>query len=119
MAPWSHKNVAANITPHRATDYGAIQHADARLWMLRCLQRSSTYRTNDALMQAFLRYIGMAMPRSTVIQHLHWMKEKKLVELHPLDDVAGLHVVIELTPLGAEVAQGIAKIDGVSRPLPD
>lgn len=86
----------------------------ARLAILRFLADDGDYSHNTSVLQDLLDQIGFGMSRDQVETLCAWLAEQGLVTVAPRGPV---HVVI-LTPRGADVALGRARVPGVKRPSP-
>jgi Fe2+ or Zn2+ uptake regulation protein len=86
----------------------------ARLALLRALADLPKRAGNESILADLLDSIGLPLSRDQVRTALTWLSEQGLVALKT---PGGYHVA-ELTPRGAEVAEGRAPHPGVKRPLP-
>ncbi|MGE4545828.1 MAG: hypothetical protein AB7D06_17185 [Pedobacter sp.] len=94
--------------------FADIVIADIRLIILRTLAEDQGYSMNESVLQEVLGMFGHAVSRDRVKTELRWLEEQGLVTV---ENVVGI-MVAKLTPRGADVASGAAKVDGVKRPRP-
>ncbi len=87
----------------------------ARIAILRMLEDAPKYTSNVSMMTDLLRRYGINYTRDQVVGQVHWLAEQGLVTL---DEASPGFVVVTATVRGAEVAQGIVKMDGIQRPRP-
>ncbi len=95
--------------------YKTVVTEDRRLAILRFLQEEGDYAMNDSVMQKALRQIGHGTSRDVVRSDFSWLAELGLIALERvMDDL----FVANISPRGIEVATGMARVSGVSRPSP-
>jgi len=94
--------------------FKTILTEDQRLVMLRALEQDAGYDLNESILQSFLGAYGHSVSRDKVRTELRWLEEQGLVTIN---EVAAI-LVATLTGRGADVAKGLAVVDGVKRPRP-
>lgn len=87
---------------------------DRRLVILRLLEQSPCYETNESLIATFLRQFGHAVSRDRIRTDLAWLKEQGLVTVEEFELVQ----IAAATQRGIETAQGIITTPGVKRAGP-
>lgn len=87
-----------------------------RLIILRELQDTNGYTSNDSVLQMVLDKWGQKLSRDRVRTELAWLADQALVSLVPLGDSGAQRVTI--TERGLDVASGAASVPGVQRPGP-
>ncbi|MBV7262576.1 ArsR family transcriptional regulator [Photobacterium sp. WH24] len=87
---------------------------DRRLVVLRILNESPGYESNDSILDSGLGAYGHNVSRDLVRAELYWLQEQGLITLR---DVAST-VVAKITQRGIDVATGQATHPGVKRPRP-
>ncbi|MBI2235396.1 MAG: ArsR family transcriptional regulator [Magnetospirillum sp.] len=85
-----------------------------RLAVLRFLEEDTDYSLNTSILQDALEQIGFGLSRDQVETICAWLEEQCLVSIEKVMSVT----VVKLTPRGAEVAAGRARVPGVKRPSP-
>lgn len=95
--------------------YTDIVTQNIRLVILRSLAEDPGYSHNDSVLQALLGEFGLTCSRDRVRTELRWLEEQGLITIN---EVAASVLVARLTPRGADVASGAARVDGVKRPSP-
>lgn len=96
------------------SDFAAVNDGYIRSAALRLLADLPEYRANDIVIADAVRALGLGCTNDQLRGHLTWLEEQRLVTLV---DVGGIKVAT-ITERGAEVAAGLAHIDGVQRPKP-
>jgi len=83
---------------------------DMRLSMLRLLSELPGYTANSSTLHSAVKGWGFVLTRSEVIRQLHWLAERALVEVEPINtDV----LLVRLLDRGLDVAQGIIRHPGI------
>lgn len=85
---------------------------DRRLVLLRILNDMISYKANSSVLTVAMEHFGHAISRDYVRTQLAWLSEQGLVDIQDI----GAVLVATLTNRGQEVAKGLAKVPGVSRP---
>lgn len=88
--------------------------ADIRLVILRLLAEDPGYSMNESVLQQGVALLGHTVSRDRVRTEMRWLEEQGLLTVA---SVVGV-LVGKLTPRGADVASGAARVDGVKRPGP-
>ena len=96
------------------TSYTDMQNEHVRLAILRGLEDAPGYTSNVSLLKVLLQSVGLPSTRENTAQQCEWLQAEGLVELQR---PAGFLVVIA-TERGIEVAQGMARHQGVHRRRP-
>lgn len=92
--------------------YAQLLDADRRLVLLRILSEQTGKRANSSVLAAALDHFGHAVSRDYTKTQLRWLQEQRLVDVEDIGPV----LVATLSERGADVARGVAKVDGVSVP---
>lgn len=92
--------------------YAQLLDADRRLVLLRILSEQTAKRANSSVLAAALDHFGHAVSRDYTKTQLRWLQEQRLVDVEDIGPV----LVATLSERGADVARGVAKVDGVSVP---
>lgn len=82
--------------------------------VLRILDDSSDYRSNEVLLKGMLNDMGIPTSHDRLRTDLAWLSDQGLVELHHVEDL----IIAEITSAGADVAQGHTTVPGVQRRQP-
>lgn len=85
-----------------------------RLAILRFLDDAPQYTSNVSMLKALLPDVGLPMDRARIIDTARWLEQAGLVTC----EETGSLFLLTATTRGAEVAQGLLKIDGVARRRP-
>ncbi len=85
-----------------------------RLTILRFLADSPEYTSNASIMVEVCNSLGVTSTRDQVAGELAWLKEQGMVTYED----HGVVIVVTATTRGVEIAQGLARHDGVKRPRP-
>lgn len=96
------------------TSYLEILAMDRRREVLRFLADCGDYTSNGDVLLTFLNAIGIKSTRDAMITDLCWLQEQAFVSLEDRQEF----VVVTATERGVEIAQGLARHPGVSRPRP-
>jgi len=91
-----------------------IVDADQRLIVLQALSSGAGYDLNESILRAFLGQFGHSISNDKVRTELRWLEEQGLLTIKL---VFGIHVAT-ITERGADVAKGLAVVDGVNRARP-
>jgi HD-like signal output (HDOD) protein len=94
------------------TDYLRHLAEHRRLSILKVLDRAPGYSANDSVLHDAVVSLGISSTRDQVRGDLGWLAEQQLVTLR---DVEMLKVAT-ITVRGADVAKGLAIVEGVKRP---
>lgn len=84
-----------------------------RLAVLRTLVEAPSRSANDSVLATAMGELGLALTRDQLRGQLSWLEEQGLIRLGRPSDTL---IVAILRERGAEVALGLATIDGVQRP---
>jgi len=95
-------------------DYQTELREHARLAILRMLEDAPNYTSNVSMMASLLPKMGIGYTRDQTTTEVEWLKEQDLVTIED----HGSFIVATATVRGVEVAQGIAKQNGVKRRRP-
>lgn len=95
-------------------DYASTLSKHRRLTILKFLTDSPEYTSNGSILVEVCNQFGVRSTRDQVVGDLAWLKEQGMVTF---DDHSGF-IVVTATSRGAEIAQGLARHDGVQRPGP-
>lgn len=87
---------------------------DRRLVILRALEHSAAYESNESLITMVARDFGHVCSRDQIRTDLAWLKEQRLVTVEEISDVW----IATLTHRGLETAAGIIVVPGVNKPSP-
>jgi len=87
---------------------------DRRLVILRSLHEADGYDQNSSVLQTVLEIYGHQPSRDLLHNELRWLEEQGLISIREARSV----LVAKLSPRGADVATGRAKVMGVKRPGP-
>jgi len=90
---------------------------DRRLVILRILSEQPGFRLNTSNLHAGLHHLAVAASRDDVLTDAHWLKDQGLVLLEPVPEVPSLYLCT-LTARGGDVAEGHARVPGISHPSP-
>lgn len=90
---------------------------DRRLVILRILAEQPGYRLNSSNLHAGLNHLSVAATRDDVLTDVHWLAEQALVQVDTVPEVPSL-VLVTLTVRGRDIAEGAARVPGISRPGP-
>lgn len=96
------------------TDFVEYLAADRRLVMLRVLQNSAAYTTNEYMLLTMTERMGHVVSTDKLRTEVAWLAEQGLVKVDKVGGVA----VITLTQRGLDVSAGSAMVPGVQRPRP-
>lgn len=96
------------------SSYLEILQQDRRREVLRFLADCGDYTSNGDVLLTILNHIGIRTTRDAMITELHWLSEQGFVRLEDLQDF----IVVTATERGVEIASGLARHPGVSRPRP-
>ena len=99
--------------PRSAIINATQQHL--RLIILRLLEGSRGYASNDSVLVDVIPSLGLTPTRDQVAGTLTWLDEQGLVSV---EIVAGDLRVVKLTQRGVDVARGMGEHPGVKRPSP-
>ena len=91
-----------------------LQTENRRCAFLRFLAEDPDYAMNTSLLQSALAEIGHGVSRDRVNTDAAWLEEQGLVQC---EDLGGI-IVVKLTQLGLDVAEGRTTVPGVKRPGP-
>ena len=84
-----------------------------RLAVLRALHDAPTHSANDSVLATAMGELGLPVTRDQLRNQLIWLEEQQLVRLvRPKETM----IVVTLRERGAEVALGMAAVEGVQRP---
>ena len=95
----------------------AVRIRSQRLWILRLLDASAGYRSNDGVIRAGLEHVGLPIAHADLLAQLCYLEDNSLIRVKQRSDFAVW--VIELTRAGQDVAQGLSLIEGIERPAPE
>lgn len=95
--------------------YQKLVTEDRRLVILKILQESDHYSTNEHLLRTVLHSFGHNIGRDKLRTDLAWLQEQGLVTLETVGDVQ----IAKLTGRGQDVANGSSSVPGVKRPEPE
>lgn len=95
--------------------YADLVNQDRRLRILKILAESQSYVASADLMQTVLSHMGHAVSHDRLNTDLEWLKEQELLGLERIGEVP----MARLTIRGLDVANGIATVPGIARPLPE
>ena len=95
--------------------FNDIVTKNIRLIILRELNESSGYTSNNSVLHMVLTKWGVALSRDRIRTELDWLGEQGYVAIMPLGEA---NVRVTLTPRGIDVASGHVIVDGVQRPSP-
>jgi hypothetical protein len=87
---------------------------DRRIIILRALEASAGYESNESLLTMILRDFGHAVTRDQTRSEVTWLEENGLLTC---EEIGGV-MIATLTQRGSETAQGIVVTPGVKRPSP-
>jgi len=90
---------------------------DRRLVILRILSEQPGFRLNTSNLHAGLHHLGVVATRDDVLTDAHWLKDQGMVVLETVPEVSGLYLCT-LTSRGGDVAEGHARVPGISHPSP-
>ena len=90
--------------------------ANIRLIILRELEQTNGYSSNDSVLKMVLEKWGQNVSRDRVRTELAWLADQALVSLIPLGESGAQRVTI--TERGLDVGTGAASVPGVQRPGP-
>jgi Fe2+ or Zn2+ uptake regulation protein len=96
--------------------YVDVVTANIRLIMLRELEQTNGYTSNDSVLQMVLGKWGQTVSRDRVRTELAWLADQGLITQVPLGESGSVRVT--LTERGLDVATGAATVPGVQRPGP-
>lgn len=96
------------------TDYAELTRQHARLAILRFVEGAPKYTSNASMLAQILPQVGISYTRDQVVTELHWLQEQGMVVIED----HGVIVVATATVRGVEIAQGIARHPGITRPRP-
>lgn len=94
--------------------YKEHENQHLRLTVLRTLHEDSDYQINESLLRDAIKPFGFAPSRDALRAQIRWLEEAGLVTVEDLGQI----LVARLTVRGADVATGVAQIDGIKRPGP-
>lgn len=95
-------------------EYSVYQTEDRRLVILRVLQESGAFTTNEYMLQSMLERLGHVASGDLIRTDLAWLSEQGLIGV---DVVAGVQIA-KLLARGEDVARGRVAVPGVKRPSP-
>ena len=96
--------------------YADINTQNIRLIILRDLNDSYAYTSNDSVLRSVLELYGQPVSRDRVRTELTWLADQGLVALIPIGESGSYRVT--LTGAGIDVALGKTTNPGVQRPTP-
>jgi hypothetical protein len=96
------------------SSYLEILAMDRRREVLRFLTDCGDYTSNGDVLLTFLNAIGIKSTRDGMITDLCWLQEQGFVALEDRQEF----IVVTATERGVEIASGLARHPGVSRPRP-
>ncbi len=85
---------------------------DHRLVVVRVLAEMPASRSNSSVLASALHAWGHAVTRDYLRSQLRWLEEQGLLTVEDMEGV----LVVTLNERGHDVATGVARIDGISRP---
>lgn len=88
---------------------------DRRLVLLRLLSEQPQYRANSSNLHAGLHALAVAATRDDVITDIHWLRDQGLLRLDEVPEVPSMYICT-LSARGHDVAEGAARVPGVSAP---
>ncbi len=95
--------------------FSDIVTEDRRLVILRILEESAGYESNNSMVSILAREVGHAEASGDLIRtDFAWLQEQGMVTLEEIVNVQ----IAKLTQRGLETAQGIITTPGVKRPSP-
>lgn len=92
--------------------YADFLRKDMRLVLLRILLEMPQYQANSSILFTMVNQLGHSALREEVKTELRWLEEQKLISVEDVSSV----MLCRITPLGQDVAEGWAVVDGVARP---
>lgn len=96
------------------SSYQEILQQDRRREVLRFLENCGDYTSNGDVLLTVLNAIGIKSTRDAMVTDLCWLQEQGFVSLEDRQEF----VVVTATERGVEIAKGLARHPGVSRPRP-
>lgn len=94
--------------------YQTVLAEDRRLCVLRLLSTSPGREANHYVLKTALQSLGHAVSHDVVKGDLAWLESQGLVIVKDHNDVT----VATLRAYGQDVADGVATVPGVKRPMP-
>lgn len=94
--------------------YQEMLNEQRRHRLLRILNDSAGYDSNEVLLKNMLNNMGITTGRDRLRTELAWLEEQGLVRLRQVEDL----YIAEITAAGADVAEGVITLPGVKRPGP-
>ncbi|PIE15897.1 MAG: hypothetical protein CSA68_04670 [Rhodobacterales bacterium] len=85
-----------------------------RLTILKFLADSPEYTSNASILVEVCNNFGVTSTRDQIAGEIAWLKEQGMVTHEDHD----AFIVVTATTRGIEIAQGLARHDGVKRPQP-
>ncbi len=85
-----------------------------RLTILKFLADSPEYTSNASILVEVCNGFGVTSTRDQVAGEIAWLKEQGMVT----HEDHGEFIIVTATTRGVEIAQGLARHDGVKRPRP-
>lgn len=67
-------------------------------------------RTNSSILQSMLKQAGYTFTRDQVKSEIRWLEQQGLLEVEQIESV----LVVGITERGEDVANGLAKVDGIA-----
>jgi len=93
-----------------AGGYAQYVNEDLRRLILRLLSELPGYTANSSTLHSAVKGWGFVLTRAEVIRQLHWLSERALVEVEPINaDV----LLVRLLARGQDVAAGLVHQPGV------
>lgn len=96
------------------SDYNDLVRQDRRREVLRFLAECAQYTSNADILLTVMNRLGFPTTRDALVGDLVWLREQGFADL---DDQEAF-VVVTATERGIEIARGLARHPGVSRPRP-
>jgi hypothetical protein len=96
------------------SDYNDLVRQDRRREVLRFLAECAQYTSNADILLTVVNRLGFPTTRDALVGDLVWLREQGFADL---DDQEAF-VVVTATERGVEIAKGLARHPGVSRPRP-
>lgn len=94
--------------------YQELLAQDRRREVLRFLADCGDYTSNGDVLRTFVNGIGITTTRDAMLTDLFWLEEQGFLSLEDRQEF----VVVTATERGVEIARGLARHPGVSRPRP-
>lgn len=96
------------------SDYKELVRQDRRREVLQFLKECAEYTSNADILMTVVDRMGLPTTRDAMIGDLVWLQDQGFVDLADNETF----VVVTATERGVEVARGLARHPGVSRPRP-